>query len=701
MERILIHPPLADPTQPYLSLPTLKGHLREHGLDARVIDLNVEAAHFLLERESLTRYAERIGARFLALNDRDELGFEEQREYRAVVASRPEVEDLLAASPTPIEVFQDKDRFYDAAEYSLARERFEALFRVVSAAHFPYRFGFNRLDREVVPWGFDLLSEYGRSESSPFLPLYRRIFDPPEDWNTLASNPLWCDLSEVDFIGISVIFPSQFAEAFLLARFLKERTKSAFVAIGGPSIHQSVVHMIEPLRKRLFEFVDGVGLFEGEALLTELFPRLAAWRGSDAKERGAALASVPNLLMLDPGTGSTVLGPRHNVDVRRSPPPDYSDLDLDRYLAPTRTLLYAPTRGCYWGKCSFCYYGLTETATATYREVPPDIAAADLLRLSQRYGVKNFYLSCDVLAPRYAVQLAQALEERGSNLRWHCDLKIEPYFDEARAALLYRSGMRAAAFGIESGSDRILELMRKGCDRATMTEVNRRFADAGIATQWMTFTDHPDETVDEALATVSWIEQESESIALFLVGEFGLEQGSHIAQDPSRYGVKSIYFAEGDDFRLYALFEQMAGRRSSDAAERVDSAIGRAARPFSSRPYPWAGAISTHHTFLHVLRFGNKAFKTHFKSVAPKRELVSIDQALSHIAGLRRRPRFHLAAIENAEAEFFQRFLSKALYSTLPARRGFGQGQVAPLTISNYLAAAAEVRPLRAFHQQA
>ena len=67
--------------------------------------------------------------------------------------------------------------------------------------------------------------------------------------------------------------------------------------------------------------------------------------------------------------------------------------------------------------------------------------------------------------------------------------------------MLFRSG-------IESGSDRILELMRKGSDRETMTRVNRSFHDAGIATEWMTFTDHPDESVEEALDTVHWIEAE-------------------------------------------------------------------------------------------------------------------------------------------------------------------------------------------------
>jgi hypothetical protein len=42
MDALLLHPAFADPTQPYLSLPTLKGWLRARGQDARVVDLNLE-----------------------------------------------------------------------------------------------------------------------------------------------------------------------------------------------------------------------------------------------------------------------------------------------------------------------------------------------------------------------------------------------------------------------------------------------------------------------------------------------------------------------------------------------------------------------------------------------------------------------------------------------------------------------------------
>ncbi|MFO0983643.1 MAG: radical SAM protein [Planctomycetota bacterium] len=696
MERLLIHPPFADPTQPYLSLPTLKGYLRGHGLDARVLDLNLEAAHHLLDQSVLNDLARRMGLRFLELNAKQELDFHEQREYRAIVEARPKMEEILAADPPPIAVFQSRELFYDAAAYAIARRRVEGFFDALSAIHHPFRFGFNRASHDVVPWSFDLLESYAREARSPLEHLYRQVFDPPEDWSAVDWDELRVDLAAVDFIGISIVFPSQIPEAFYLARFLKQRAPHAFVALGGPCLHQVVIHQDDAIRRRVLGWVDGVGLFEGEATLAQLFPRLEQWRAAETDaERAAALLDVANLLVWDGRAQQSRLGPRHVMDLHEAPAPDYSDLDLDRYLAPSRILLYAPTRGCYWNRCSFCYYGLSETATARYREVPPARAAADLAKLAQRYGVKHFYVSCDVLSPAYAVHFAEALIERGVKIRWSSDLKIEKYFTPERCEILFRSGMRSAAFGIESGSNRILALMQKGCDRETMTEVNRAFHRALIATEWMTFTDHPSETVAEALDTVKWIATEREFIDLFLVGEFGLEQGSHIAQEPERYGVERIFFAEGDELKLYALFTQKQPERTPAEREQIDREIEAVARGLAMKPYPWAGAISTHHTFLHFLEFGQSAFRTHFQQAPTAHQGAMPPPPLSHLAGLRQRPRFSVRAIAAREEQFFAQYLPRALFTTIAARRSGGTTDVAPLSAAHFAQAAAQVKPLR------
>jgi anaerobic magnesium-protoporphyrin IX monomethyl ester cyclase len=703
MDVLLIHPPFADPTQPYLSLPTLKGALRARGLDARVLDLNVEAAHWLFSPPALEHVARRIGSRFIDLNRQEELSFEEQREYRRIVESRPKIERILGARPTPLEVFQSRELFYDPARYATARREVEGTFDALGAAYFPYRFGFNHAAHSVLPWSFDLLEQYASGRHSPLREFYESFFATADQWDWSAGEGPPVAPEELSLVGISVVFPSQIPEALHLCRFLRERAPQAMLVLGGPCIHQVAVHLEPALQRRLLSFVDAIGLFEGEETLCELVPKLAAWREtSDPAARFELFRTVPNLLVLDPANATPVVGPRHTLDLAEAAAPDYTDLDLDRYWAPSRTLLYAPTRGCYWNQCSFCYYGLSESATAKYREIPPERAASDLAQLSRRHGVKHVYLSCDVLSPSYAIRFAEALIEKGVKIRWSSDLKIEKHFTPERCELLYRSGLRSAAFGIESGSDRILELMRKGTDRATMTAVNQAFHDAGVATEWMTFTDHPDESVDEALETVAWIEEQRDKIDLFIVGEFGLERGSHIAQDPARYGVRKVFWAEGDELRLYAMFTQRSGRRSADAKARVENAIDRVAAPYALHPYPWAGANSTHHTFLHFLEFGQSAFKTHFQKAGGAYFGAEPEAPRSHITGLRERPRFPLAQLVENEQRFFAEWLPRALYTTLPARRSRGAGgasgvvdEVAMLSEQSYRAAIEGLAPLR------
>lgn len=698
MDRLLIHPPFADPTQPYLSLPTLKGHLRSKGLDATVFDANIEAARWLMSHEAAHMVARKIGSRFVNLNRKPFLEFDEAREYRALESAREKVEHFLGAQPPPAEVFTTRELFYDAEQYSLARRRTDLYFEALSAAHWPYRFSFNAATHNVLPWSFELLESYCAEQASPLEALYERWLMPRAEWDWDEGAPAPFDVDDCDFVGLSVVFPSQIPEAVYLLKKLRARNPSLFLALGGPAIHQVVTHLDPERKRRFFGWVDAIGMYEGESTLEALFPLLERWRAAaDAQERHALLKDVPNLLTLDPASGECVLGPRQTLDLRTAEMPDYSDLDLDRYLAPSRTLLYAPTRGCYWGKCSFCYYGLTETGTANYREVPVEKAVSELAQLARRHGVKNFYISCDVLSPKYAVRFAQELVDRKVKIRWSSDLKIETYFTPERAKLLFESGLRSAAFGIESGSDRILDLMRKGVDRATLTDVNRAFHEAGVATEWMTFTDHPDETVAEALGTVGWIEEQQEFVDLFIVGEFGLESGSHIAQDPARYGVRRIWYADGDDLRLYALYAHKDGRRTKAANEEVESEIGRMSSAWELHPYPWAGANSTHHTFLHFLEFGQRAFRTHFqRAQAAARGTLGVPP-VAHVAGLREKVRFNVETIAEREEAFFSEWLPKALYTTVPARRSGGThpDEVAPLSAAEYAAAAAREEPLR------
>ncbi|RJQ75464.1 MAG: hypothetical protein C4519_15940, partial [Desulfobacteraceae bacterium] len=515
MTNWLIYPPFADPTQPYAALPYLKGSLRAAGLDATILDMNVEAAHLILGRAHSRACSERIAERFLLLDRRKQLNRLERMEYLMLADARAAALRLLSADVPPVKTFQDPARFYDFQCYRQARNLAEDALICTSAASFPYIFHFNQAAHAAVPWGTAMLESYYRDRRSPLDAFYRaQLFSGR--------------IRRGDFVGINVTFISQLPEAFYLARMTREMLCATFIAMGGSCLQQILAQAGEQARRWIVTIADAACLYEGEQSLPMLIAEMKDHTGQEPSDRFERLGRIPNLLIREPGSGRPHATPLHRSDLKQLPAPDYSDLDLDRYLAPAKTLLFAPTRGCYWNRCAFCDYGLSRSECHGYREMEAGQAAGQLVALAQQYGVGNVYLSVDVMAPRFAVALAEALIARGAPVRWSADFRMEAYYSQERCRLLYRSGLRAVAFGVESGSDRMLQRMQKGLRTNLIRAIGARFHQAGIATAWMTFSGHPGEELQDALHTVGMIDQEQQTIDLFILGRFGVVRFSAI-----------------------------------------------------------------------------------------------------------------------------------------------------------------------------
>jgi anaerobic magnesium-protoporphyrin IX monomethyl ester cyclase len=642
MNTWLIYPPFADPTQPYHSLPYLKACLRAEGWEARVLDLNVEAAHYLLGCEHALACAGSIAERFAALNGRKTLNCLEQMEYLTLAEARPAARRLLEAGPSPAQIFQDPDRFYQIATYRRARNRVEDALTCTSAAAFPFRFHFNQASHVAVPWGPRLLQSYFQENRSPLDRFYRTY---------LAALPM----ADQDVVGINLTFVSQIPEVFYLAQLLRQIKPALCIVLGGSCLQQMLAHGSVEARKWIVTVSDAICAFEGETTLPWLLAALAAGpAGADLKPGRLRLAGVPNLLVGDPQTAEIQAGPLRVTDLTTLPAPDYTDLDLDRYLAPDRTLLFAPTRGCYWNRCAFCDYGLNRSQCHTYREMSAAEAARQLSALAHAHGVRNFYLSVDVMSPRFALDLARALVAQKAAIRWSADFRIENHYTADHCKLLYQSGLRAVAFGVESGSQRTLDKMDKGIRVPMIREVNARFHQAGIATAWMTFSGHPGETVADATKTLRLIDQERSRVDLFILGRFGLTSGSLIAANPDFYGLGQVYYCKGDAFRLFPLC-QSERSVSEPQQQALEDAVAKLSRKYFLDHYPWAGAISTHHSFLYLLRYGQDIFRR-LAAFPPVPGKTSRSRPSAVPTGLTLRPKFSIERLRSAHERSMQQF---------------------------------------------
>ncbi|MBI2566191.1 MAG: radical SAM protein [Candidatus Schekmanbacteria bacterium] len=608
MKVALIYPPTGDPTAPYLSVPTLCGYLRSHSVEVLPIDANVGAYDFLLRRAPLESLAERLERRLARLDRKPALSHVEQLAYVALWKARGDAAAAPAAIAAAVATLRDPERFYDPVLYGQSVAAIASALRLVSAAHAPltldftaYRTPFSLLDATAI-------EADARPERNPF--------------HAYFSGPLTARLraAGVGLVGISVAFPGQLQPAWSLAHVLRATLPGIRLVVGGPAITQILVRLSGDALERALRPFDSAVLFDGEEALLELARGL---------ERG--LASPPPLIR-----GS------ERPDMARLPAPDFDGLPLERYFAPEIVLPYDPTRGCYWGACTFCHYGLAETGTAAYRERPVDRTIEHLRELASKHGCSLFYFSQDAVAPKTILKLARAIRDAGLPWRWATDMRAEKTLKPEVCHELAAGGALSMALGVESGADRVLRLINKGIGVDTVRAAIGNLAAAGVAVETMCFTDFPTETGEEALATLRLLDASREQIALFVCGEFALTHGSVAAQRPHEIGIRETWQVAGDELGTGLFYAEARAAKSEADRAAIDAALAALSRRWLLRRYPWAGALSTAHTLLWYRHFGPAAFRALAAAPAAKVPGATPRAALG---------RFDLARLDAQSAE--------------------------------------------------
>lgn len=592
MKLALLFPPACDPTAPYPSVPALAGFLRPRGIDVLSIDANLDGFRSLLRRDPLSRLADNIERRLANLRRRRSLDHQAQLELLALGRVRGEARAVPGGIGAALKILHRPDCFFDPGMYADAVTTVNAALRVISAAHTPLQLDFTSYRS---PFALTTSEEMAR-DAEPGR-------DPFDGYITHELVPRLRHAG-VAAIGLSVCFPGQMVPAYSFALKLKRAFPEVHLVAGGPAITQVLLRLNGPALRQALGPFDSAVVFEGEHTLLSLCRALSGGHKS-ARE----LAHIPNLVLPDSSSGAGYLPGPPTVDLRSLPAPDFDGLPLDRYLSPQLLLPYDPTRGCYWGRCAFCHYGLTATGTARYRERAVETVVEHLGALSVRHGTRYFYLSQDSVAPKTLGRLADALAASGLDLRWGTDLRPEAQLTPELCAGLRRGGAVACSLGVESASPRVLRLIDKGLTPSVAGKAMRNLAQAGIAAEVMCFTDFPTETFDEAMATLGFLEAQAPYIAAFIVGQFELTHGSRVAREPAHFGLCEMWTVQGDALGTALFFtEQQPSKRERERV-RLEQALDRLASGWLLRSYPWAGSLSTAHTIFYYDHFGSGVFR--------------------------------------------------------------------------------------------
>ena len=299
-----------------------------------------------------------------------------------------------------------------------------------------------------------------------------------------------------DYVGVSA-FTLQYISAKDILRSVKRVDPSITTVFGGPHATCLTRHVMMEVPE--IDFVIGG---EGETAFPALIEALAT--RDDQYQQMAGVAY------------------RSNGDIKMNPPSHIADLDSLEYPwqvlnirdyaggrghgFTTKRLPTAPiltSRGCP-NKCTFCAASCLMGQRLRLRD--PKKVVDEIEYVIDTFGVREVQIVDDnfSLNREHAVQTCEEILSRGLDISWCLPNGVRAdRVDYPLLKLMKQSGCYYMAFGIEFGSERMLNMTRKTLSLDKARQSVHDAASLGYITQGFFMMGHPQETKDDALATIN------------------------------------------------------------------------------------------------------------------------------------------------------------------------------------------------------
>jgi len=245
-------------------------------------------------------------------------------------------------------------------------------------------------------------------------------------------------------------------------------------------------------------FVDSVTRGEWDYILRDLAMCL---------EKGKSLSDVDGLSYRD---GNQVKcnksrPPITNLD--ELPYPARHLLDPSKYLLAHYTykpeLLIATSRGCPF-HCIFCLWTKTFYDGKIVLRDPKKVVD-EVEYVIKNYGAKEIYFDDDLfnISEKRVLDICQELIDRKVNIPWIAELRVTP-MSKNMLRQMKKAGCIKIMFGVESGSQKILDIAKKDYKVESIRETFRLCYDEGIRTHATFAYGLPGETKETIRETIKF-----------------------------------------------------------------------------------------------------------------------------------------------------------------------------------------------------
>lgn len=247
---------------------------------------------------------------------------------------------------------------------------------------------------------------------------------------------------------------------------------------------------------------------------------------------------------------------------------DFSIFPLKDYFTPEPVIPLRTSSSCYYRRCAFC----THHGHGHYFEYPVE----ELKHTLEKSKAKKVFLTDDMIHKKRLLELATIFAEL--DIEWMCQIRPTNDMDKDTLTTLKKSGLKVLIWGVESASDRILNLMSKGTNNADIKTVLEDSKKAGIKNLVYIMFGFPSETKEEFMETIEFLKQNQDNIDLVSTSIFGLQKGTPIYNNPNKFGISRINETKRtllEDSITYEVAEGLSNKEAKELRKRNLSKIDK------------------------------------------------------------------------------------------------------------------------------
>jgi len=292
-------------------------------------------------------------------------------------------------------------------------------------------------------------------------------------------------------VGFTSVFQQQLA-SLALAKRVKKALPNTVIILGGANNEGKMG--IEYVKK--FSFIDAVFSGEGDFTFPEVVEEIMA---NNPFHHIKGVVSRQNLHQIEHSPNKANAPLVRNMDAL--PLVDYDDyfeqFEAANFETSTKPrLLFETSRGCWWGEISHCTFCGLNGHNMAHRSKSADRALQELNHLSDRYPGHAISVVDNILDMKYFKDLIPSLAEQ-NNPDLELFYEVKSNLTKIQITNLKHAGITTIQPGIESLSNQVLKIMKKGVSFIQNIQLLKWCKEIGVHPEWNMLWGFPGEDPEE------------------------------------------------------------------------------------------------------------------------------------------------------------------------------------------------------------